>query len=229
MKKIRMLTVFLFVSMMLFGVMANTASADSYGFDVGIPSAALSSYTGPYAHWEINRTDSTHADITVTALTNGSNAYLLGGSYAVALNINASSFALSALTGNNAYWGNSSNFVYILEPTGNIPSFGVFNLGMTNFDGSFWSLTSVSFTLQDLSGTWSSASNVLTNNAAGYMAVDNIYAFNGIPPYRYVQSSTVPNGYAGASGTTKVPEPTTLLLLGLGLVGVAGIRRRFKK
>jgi hypothetical protein len=34
--------------------------------------------------------------------------------------------------------------------------------------------------------------------------------------------------YNGGGGAP-VPEPCTMLLLGLGLIGVAGVRRKFKK
>jgi hypothetical protein len=35
-------------------------------------------------------------------------------------------------------------------------------------------------------------------------------------------------GFAAQSQLMPVPEPLSLLLLGLGLIGVAGIRRKFK-
>lgn len=104
-------------------------------------------------------------------------------------------------------------------------SFGAFNLRIQNFDGDIWALTSISFTLENLSGTWASAYSVLTANAAGFIAADHIYVYNSIPPVQRFTQGEVIDGFAGA----KVPEPTTLLLLGLGLLGVAGMGRRLRK
>jgi hypothetical protein len=81
-------------------------------------------------------------------------------------------------------------------------------------------------TLKDLSGAFvkdvdssgpTGAINTSLNNADGdYQFILNYGANNGFPEVLI------------ASGVSPVPEPATMLLLGLGLMGVAGIRR-FKK
>jgi hypothetical protein len=127
--------------------------------------------------------------------------------------------------------GNPNGLVWLTDPTNIKNSFytstehGTFfqfigtayfsaNVVITHDDG-FW--LNLGGTVYDFSTPTTPISTTLNNQAGTYAFTLNYGAWNGFPEVLQVPDSSA------------VPEPTTMLLLGLGLVGIAGVRRKFKK
>src|SRR5262245_36865232 len=81
---------------------AGTAGADVISILLGTGNSAINGFPGPYASVDVNRTDSTHATITFTGLTQGTNQFRMGAQGAAAVNVNASAFSVSGLTGSSS-------------------------------------------------------------------------------------------------------------------------------
>jgi hypothetical protein len=87
------------------GLGLQQAKADSISFSISAGNPAISGYPGPYASVTVNRTSSTTATITFTSLTAAGKVYLFGDGSSVAVNVNASTFTLGAITGSNSGTG----------------------------------------------------------------------------------------------------------------------------
>ncbi len=193
---------------------------------IGTPNTALSAYTGPYATVDISLSGQT-ATVTFTSLTNGGNIYLMGDGSSVALNINSTSFTVTAATGTNSGTGFTPGAYTVNNPPGtkNISGFGDFNLVQDDFDGFTHSADAVTFTVTNTSSTlWASAADVVTPNADGFQAAAHIFVTSSPAD---AANGALATGLAG-DGNGSVPEPSTLMLLGSGLVGFGylTVRRR---
>ncbi len=67
-----------------------------------------------------------------------------------------------------------------------------------------------------------------TNSFAIYYMFE-LGAFGKIGEYNTLGLAGVGHLTVSQTGVPAVPEPATMLLLGLGLMGIAGVRRKFKK
>ena len=93
----------LIIAVACIGLQQGRADSVTYYLTQGTP--GISGYTGPYATVAVNRTDSTNATITFTSLTANGKTYLFGATSSVAINVNASSWKLGAITGSNSGTG----------------------------------------------------------------------------------------------------------------------------
>jgi len=193
-----------------------SASADSIGFDIAAPNAALVPFPGPYAHVDVNRTSTTTAIITFTGLATGGFTYTFGAVSAIDVNVNAATFTVGAPS------------VGTLAPdppgSGNVSSFGTFNVTIDNDDGFTDRFSTANFGLTATSGSWASASDVLLANSDGFRAAAHIFVT------AVTCEDACVTGFAGDGGLNPVPEPATLLLVASSLLGLGftGRKRLFR-
>ena len=74
-------------------------------------------------------------------------------------------------------------------------------------------------------GTFGDQLSLNSNRYVNFLDLPNFNSFELSSAQFAFEADNIAIGY----NPTRVPEPTTMLLLGLGLIGLAGVRRRFKK
>jgi hypothetical protein len=171
--------------------------------------------------------------VTFTAFNNGVDQYYFVDGGSAGFNVNAASFTVTKITGNDIA-GNSS---YSNGGPGNLDGRGYFN-GSVNAKNSSPSdrSTVISFDLTDVSGSWLTDADVLAANTSGNFVAAHIgvCAFpakgcttTGNP---LVTTAFASGATAGGVTTLTVPETSTWAMMALGFAGVgyAGFRRAKK-
>jgi len=187
-------------------VLSSAAAANADQVIINTPNAGLSGTPGPYA--------------TVTYVLNGANVD-------VTVQMFPGFLAFGEGNGNNGIFGfNIVGSTAGLNVSNLSPGFLTSNLGGGQMDGfgNFEvtlsccnpsnAIASFSFTVSRTGG-FSAASDLFEANSTGAHFAIHVAPSNGSP--------------TGFAADTQVPEPTSMLLLGSGLITLAaGLRRRFK-
>ena len=198
-----------------------SAKADTI-YSLGIGNTAISGYPGPYGSVNVHLVDADTATITFTSNSVGGFFYLFGGAQAVDVNVNATAWTLSGISASNS----GSGFLtvsgdYTDGGSNNVDGFGVFNQTIDGFDGYKHSATTVSFTLDNGSGTWADSDAVLTGVAAHIFVTGSA---------DFTKNGVLATGFASNAPPIIIPDGgATAALLGLALVGLAGLRAKFGK
>src|ERR1700746_434412 len=86
------------------GLGLQQAKADTV-YTLSQGNTAISGFPGPYGTATVHLVDATHATVTFASNTVAGNIYLFGDGGSVAVNVNATTFTVSGITGSNAGTG----------------------------------------------------------------------------------------------------------------------------
>jgi hypothetical protein len=197
----------------------SSASADSTTYDLTNANIAN---PGPYGSVLVTLDNPTTATVTFTA----DSGFLFHSNGAAAVNVDASSWTISGLTGSGPSWTQGPNLSD--GGAGQEDGFGSFNQTVTEFDGFKDALSTITFMLTDNSGTWANAASVLTPNGDGITVAAQIGAC--VPTDCSLGpadgGSFSVTGFAGNGAPTTTPEPSSISMLGIGVLGLLGFARR---
>jgi PEP-CTERM motif-containing protein len=204
-------------------VLAAQPAGATLMLSLGVGNPALSGFAGPYGSVSVSQLDATHAQIVFLGNTVAGNEYLFGDGGSVAVNLKGGAFNITA-TG-FSHPGFTPGPISFPGP-GSEDGFGNFTFKVDDFDGYTHSFFKVQLDIEGLFGTtFASDSDILTPNGSGFLAGAHIFVTTA--PADPAGSALV-TGFAADGGTPTIPEPTTMLLLGLGLAGAGVVRRRRK-
>jgi hypothetical protein len=211
-------------------LIAQSARGDMTTYDLNTGNSAISGYSGSYGSVTVDLTSSTSATITFTSDTVGGNIYLFGDGGTVGVNVNASSWTLGTITGNNSGTGFTLGGPFSSGGSGNEDGFGSFNQTINTFDGFTHSSDTVSFTLTDTSGTWANAADVLAANSNGGVVAAHIFVTSA--PANAANGALTTGFAAGGPGavTNRVSDGgSAAIMLGFALVGLGRCRAWFAR